>query len=71
MFYLILLIPTILFSLENEELPIGLSESELDKLYIIDEMGRDTPPPPPPVRNIAEFERMEVTEMTTPQPQSR
>ena len=59
MFYLILLIPTILFSLENEELPIGLSESELDKLYIIDEMGRDTPPPPPPVRNIAEFERME------------
>ena len=59
MFYLILLIPTILLAIETQELPIGLSDSELDKLHIIDTMGRNTPPPPPPVRNIAEFERME------------
>ncbi len=59
MFYLFLLIPTILFSFDKEELPIGFSDSELNNLYIIDEMGRNTPPPPPPVRNIAEFERME------------
>ena len=43
----------------THELPIGLTEEEKGKLHIIKEMGRSTDPPPGPVRNIAEFERME------------
>jgi len=58
MFYYIFIF-SILFAVENKELPIGLTDFELQNMHIIDEMGRDTPPPPPPVRNIAEFERME------------
>ena len=42
-----------------DELPIGLTDAEKDKLHIIYEMGRETDPPPGPVRNIAEFERMQ------------
>ena len=41
------------------ELPIGLTEEEKGKMHIIDEMSRETDPPPPPIRNIAEFERMQ------------
>jgi len=41
------------------ELPIGLTEEEKGKMHIIEEMGRETDPPPPPIRNIAEFERMQ------------
>ncbi len=41
------------------ELPIGLTEEEKGKLHLIEEMGRSTDPPPLPIRNIAEYERME------------
>ena len=41
------------------ELPIGLTEEEKGKLHLIKEMGRSTDPPPGPIRNIAEYERME------------
>ena len=57
--FFILFFIGLLFASQDSELPIGLSASELDNLHIIDEMGRSTPPPPPPVRNIAEYERME------------
>ena len=42
-----------------QELPHGFTNEELKNLDIISTMGRDTDPPPGPVRNIAEFERME------------
>ena len=50
-----------LFSTDNNgvELPIGLTEEENGKMYIIEEMGRETDPPPTPIRNISEFERMQ------------
>ena len=40
------------------ELPIGLTDDEIElgEIYL---MGRDTDPPPSPVRNIAEYERMQ------------
>ena len=41
------------------ELPISLTDDEIawwDEIY---SMGRDTDPPPSPVRNIAEYERMQ------------
>ena len=41
------------------ELPIGLTEEEKGKLHIIEEMANVTDPPPTPIRNIAEFERMQ------------
>ena len=47
------------FSLIAEELPIGFSEEELTRKHEISLMSRSTDPPPPPVRNIAEFERMQ------------
>ena len=40
------------------ELPIGLTAQELTEMDMIDSMTRETDPPPGPVRNIAEFERM-------------
>ena len=40
------------------ELPIGLTENEIQRKDEIYSMGRDTDPPPYPVRNIAEFEPM-------------
>ena len=50
-----------LFSTDSNgiELPIGLTEEEKEKLHLIEEMGRSTDPPPTPIRNIAEFERMQ------------
>ena len=50
-----------LFSTDKNgvELPIGLTEEEKGKMHIIEEMGRETDPPPTPIRNIAEFERMQ------------
>jgi len=50
-----------LFSTDKNgvELPIGLTEEEKGKLHLIEEMGRSTDPPPTPIRNIAEFERMQ------------
>ena len=47
------------FSLIAEELPIGFTEEELTRKHEISLMSRRTDPPPPPVRNIAEFERMQ------------
>ena len=51
----------LLFSSDSNgvELPIGLTEEEKGKMHIIEEMGRETDPPPTPIRNIAEFERMQ------------
>ena len=43
----------------SSELPIGLTDEERLNKHLIYEMGRETDPPPAPVRNIAEFERME------------
>jgi len=44
---------------QTSELPIGLTESEKEKLHLIKEMGRQTLPPQFPIRNIAEFEPMQ------------
>ena len=41
------------------ELPIGLTDDEIARWDEIYSMGRDTDPPPSPVRNIAEYERMQ------------
>ena len=43
----------------TEELPIGFSEQELDHIDLIGSNSRETDPPVGPVRNIAEFERMQ------------
>jgi agmatine/peptidylarginine deiminase len=57
--YLLFIAP--LFSSDSNvmELPIGLTEEEKGKMHIIEEMGRETDPPLTPIRNIAEFERMQ------------
>ncbi|MBC8479448.1 MAG: agmatine deiminase family protein [FCB group bacterium] len=61
----ILLLP-ILFSLlaanlpAADELPIGFTEEEWENRHLIYDMGgRQTDPPMEPIRNIAEFERMQ------------
>ena len=41
------------------ELPIGLTEDEMLRIHEIYSMGRETDPPPSPVRNVAEYERMQ------------
>jgi len=41
------------------ELPIGLTQDERSRIHEIYSMGRDTDPPPFPVRNVAEYERMQ------------
>lgn len=43
----------------NTELPIGLTAEEKTRIHEIYSMGRQTDPPPSPIRNIAEYERME------------
>jgi len=50
---------SILLSDSIEELPIGFSLEELEKKHLIGLNSRETDPPAPPVRNIAEYERME------------
>ncbi len=52
---------TILVAKDNfsQELPIGLTSEEKTRVHEIYSMGRSTDPPPAPVRNVAEFERME------------
>ena len=57
--YLLLIIPLFSSDRNGVELPIGLTEEEKGKMHIIEEMGRETVPPPTPIRNIAEFERMQ------------
>ena len=41
------------------ELPIGLTAEEQTRIHEIYSMGRQTDPPPGPVRNVAEYERMQ------------
>jgi agmatine/peptidylarginine deiminase len=59
LFLLIFSIPLLAETDLQKELPIGLTEDELQNLHIINEMGRETDPPQYPVRNIAEFEPMQ------------
>jgi agmatine/peptidylarginine deiminase len=54
---IIIFLSAILFG-NTVELPIGLTDEELENIDIIQTMSRETDPPSPPVRNIAEFERM-------------
>ena len=56
--FLLFLIP---FSLPKaaEELPKGFSDEELLRKDEIFSMRRNTDPPPMPIRNVAEFERMQ------------
>ena len=56
-----LLLISYLFSQDRfqGELPIGLTEEEKTRIHEIYSMGRDTDPPPIPIRNVAEYERME------------
>ena len=53
---LIILVLGIYFA---HEPPHGFTEWEYENRHIIKTMGRDTDPPPTPIRNIAEFERMQ------------
>ena len=55
---LLLFIVAITFS-SSEELPIGLTEEEKSRIHEISLMSRQTDPPTGPVRNIAEYERMQ------------
>jgi len=57
--YILLFTPLFSSDSNGVELPIGLTEEEKGKMYIIEEMGRETDPPPTPIRNISEFERMQ------------
>ena len=45
--------------LAAEELPIGLTEEEKSRIHEISLMSRQTDPPNGPVRNVAEYERMQ------------
>jgi agmatine/peptidylarginine deiminase len=57
--YLLFITPLFSSDSNSVELPIGLTEEEKGRMHIIKEMGRETDPPPTPIRNIAEFERMQ------------
>ena len=57
--YLLFIAPLFSTDKNGVELPIGLTEEEKGKMYLIEEMSRSTDPPPTPIRNIAEFERMQ------------
>ena len=60
MTYLLIVFSSFVFSTEpHTELPIGLTETERSRIHEIYSMGRDTDPPPMPVRNVAEYERMQ------------
>ncbi len=56
--YLLLISPLFSSDSNGVELPIGLTEEEKEKMYIIEDMGRETDPPPTPIRNIAESDRL-------------
>ncbi len=53
----IIMLNFLLMGSENE-LPIGLTDDEMQKVSEIYSMGRETDPPPQPIRNISEFEPM-------------
>ncbi len=55
----ILLLSLVFGLVYNEELPIGFTPEELLLRHTIPDMSRETDPPPSPIRNIAEFERMQ------------
>ena len=46
-------------NIEITELPIGMTDAEKLRIDEILTMGRETDPPPTPVRNVAEYERMQ------------
>ena len=54
----IFILSSMVFS-NNEELPIGFTDSELKNKHLIGLNVRETDPPPGPVRNIAEYEPMQ------------
>ena len=58
-FIILLFSLNFIFSDISKELPHGFTEEELKNKSIIQTMGRYTDPPSTPIRNIAEFERME------------
>jgi len=43
----------------ENELPIGFTEWEWENRHLIKEYARETDPPPGPIRNVAEYERMQ------------
>ncbi|MBT5783247.1 MAG: peptidylarginine deiminase, partial [Candidatus Marinimicrobia bacterium] len=45
--------------LYSEELPIGLTDEEILRTHEIPLMARETDPPIGPIRNIAEYEKMQ------------
>lgn len=49
----------ITISFAEQELPIGFTEEEWKNRHLIQSMGNRTDPPPTPIRNIAEFDRMQ------------
>ena len=55
--FLFLIIPV--FYLSANELPIGFTEEERLREHEIFFMGRTTDPPPMPIRNVAEYEKMQ------------
>lgn len=57
--YLLLSLSTITFAQVTKELPIGFTEWEWEHRYLIKEYARETDPPPAPIRNVAEYERMQ------------
>ncbi len=57
--FLLIISPILPSDRIQDELPIGLTEEEKSRVHEIYSMGRQTDPPPGPVRNIAEYERME------------
>ena len=59
MIFLITFIFSSIIFANNFELPIGLTEDELEIMHIIEDMGSRTDPPISPVRNIAEYEPMQ------------
>ena len=58
MFKIFFILLSIIQSSSTEELPQGLTQDELENVDIIHSMGSRTEPPIGPVRNIAEYERM-------------
>lgn len=56
---LLLILTLVMGFSSSDELPIGFTPEELLIKHTIPDMGRETDPPPTPIRNIAEYERMQ------------
>jgi len=63
LFSLLLVLSATAFGTENpveeKELPIGFTPEEWERRHEIRSLGRETDPPPHPVRNVAEYEKMQ------------